>query len=345
MLVSTIAASLAKKISCQVLMSPRMSQYQIVCFFVCLFSFSVSYAQPGEPKSFSQQLSLTNDNDRYLFQGKDGYYTNGLAINYTRVKKNKKSNNKQVNDFEIGQKLYTPYSRKIYVPSQIDRPVTGYLYGKFTRSNFLKSNQLWQWGISVGTIGKASQGRALQNMFHKIINVNSDWWGWIWEYELKSEPGLNLHSRYAIGLLDEKSTLLQITPVTQATLGSNFTNISQGLLFQFGKLNLLSQSSYWNATVQHKELTQSNKTEVFFYYHPEIMYQLYNATVQGGMFRKDKGPITCSIEAFVVTHQLGALLSVNRYTLKIETTFRSKEASSQRFNQKYGSVHVAYRFS
>ncbi|MBD0280486.1 MAG: lipid A deacylase LpxR family protein [Flavisolibacter sp.] len=328
-------------------MSGYSFQKIIFGLIILLFLSFTSKGQHTGPKGFSQQLSIITENDRYLFQGKDGYYTNGLIINYSRVHRTKNTAIlKQVNQYEIGQKIFTPYSRKIYVVTQIDRPVTGYLYAKFSRSNFIAHNQLWQWGVSVGTIGKASLGEALQDAFHKMIHVNSDWWGWIWDYQLKSNVGINLHGQYARGLLNTNtSSFLQITPVTQATLGTSFTNVSQGLLLQVGKFNLLHQSAYWNASVQDKQVPQFVKPELFFYYYPEVLYQLYNATVQGGLFRKEKGPITSSIKPFVVMHQIGALFAQNRYTLRLGTTFQTKEARSQRYNHSYGSIHIGYRFN
>lgn len=312
-----------------------------------LFLSFFSQGQLKSSKAFSEQLTLITDNDRYLLQGKDRYYTNGLMFHYSRVVTPEKTSViKRVDQYELGQKLFTPFSRKIYVIEDIDRPVTGYLYAKYTRSNFIQNNQLWQWGASIGTIGEASLGQDMQNTFHKIINVNSDWWGWIWQHQLKSEPGFNLHARYARGLINNNNhSLFQITPVSHATLGTSFTNFSQGLLLQIGKFNQHLNSAYWNASVQDKQTSQSNQTELFFYYYPEAMYQVYNATVQGGMFRKDKGMLVSSIEPFVMTHQVGALFSMHRYTVRLEATFQTKEAKSQRFAHDYGTIAVSYRFN
>lgn len=319
---------------------------QVACLIVTLLLSISSKEQSISPKSFSKQLSVITDNDRYLMQGRDRYYTNGLMISYSMAHRSKNAAIlKQVNQYEIGQKIFTPYSRKIDNVSQIDRPVTGYLYGKFSQSRFIMHNQFWEWGVSIGTIGKASLGEAMQNSFHKIIDINSNRWGWIWDYQLKSEPGINLHGRYARGLLNGNNSFLQITPVTQATVGTSFTNLSQGLLVQIGKINLQHQGAWWNASVQDKQTTAPARSELFFYYHPEIKYQLYNATAQGGLFRRDKGPITSSVEPFVVMHQIGALFTLNRYTLKSELVLQSKETSSQRFTHNYGSIQFNYRFN
>lgn len=315
----------------------------MIISMLCFFSSQGQSVKKA--KSFSQQLTVATENDRYMLQGKDGYYTNGLIINYTRAHQSKRASIlKQLDQYEIGQKIFTAYSRHIYTPSEIDRPITGYLYARFTQNNFLHNNQLFQWGASVGVIGKASLGEALQKEFHRLIHIKNKWSAWVWEYQLKSEGGINLHGSYARGLLQNKKSFFQITPVTQATLGTIFTNISQGLLLQTGKINLLSQSSYWNASIQDKKATAAINPELFFYYYPELTYQVYNATVQGGLFREDKGPITSPVEPFILRHQLGALFALGRYTVKLEANFVTKEASSQRYGQRYGGIYGSYRF-
>jgi hypothetical protein len=205
-------------------------------------------------------------------------------------------------------------------------------------------NRFFQWGISLGTIGKAALGEQMQDGFHRLIDVDPSLWGWIWDYQVKTEPGVNLHGLYAKELIADKTTFFQLTPVTNLTLGTSFTNISEGLFFQFGKLKPVMESAYWNASVEEKGERNAKEFELFFYYLPQLKYQLYNATVQGGLFRKDKGPITSSVKPLVFTQQLGALCSLDRYTLRLGVVFESKEAASQRFNHTYASIQGCYRF-
>lgn len=320
-------------------------QFRFISILFLLLLFFSSEAQHPASRIYSKQLSITTENDYYLFQGKDAYYTNGIIINYSKIHHSKKSGFiKQTDQYEIGQKIFTAYSRKIYEASQIDRPIAGYLYAKFLRTGFMTHNRLFQWGVSLGTIGKAALGKQMQNGYHRLINVDPNLWGWIWDYQLKTEPGINLHGLYAKGLVYTPKSLFQLSPVTNVTLGTSFTNISEGLFFQFGKLKSPDQSAYWNASVEENPATPVKKTELFFYYYPEIKYQLYDATMQGGLFRKDKGPITSSVKPFVFTQQLGALYSFDRYTLRLGVVFVTKEASTQHFDHTYGSIQGSYRF-
>ena len=126
---------------------------------------------------------------------------------------------------------------------------------------------------------------------------------------------------------------------------TSFTNFSQGLFIQLGKFNQLHESAYWKASVQGKQAPGKSRPEFFLYYHPEVSYQVYNATVQGGLFRTDKGPIVSSVEPFMLVHQFGGMFTLKRYILKMEAILQSKEAESQLFDHNYGSIQVSYLFN
>jgi len=85
--------------------------------------------------------------------------------------------------------------------------------------------------------------------------------------------------------------------------------------------------------------------ELYFYYYPELTYQFYNATVQGGYFRKDKGPYISDLEDLVLAHQFGTAFAMSRCTVRLEVTIQSKESKSQRFTHDYGGIHLGYRFN
>lgn len=312
----------------------------------CTLLFSLLRLSPGYTqavaKPYTKQFSITTENDRYVFKGADGYYTNGLVLGYNRLSKPRGDGQKRINRFELGQQIYMPYDRKIYNPSQIDRPVSGYLFARFTRSMFKAPNRLWQWGVSADAIGDASLARGLQNTFHDLIGIDSRRWGWVWDYQVKSQLGFNVHGTHAAGLLNERTArTLQITPVTKATVGTSFVNISQSVVVQLGQLRSPDQSAFWEAALGGSA-DASKQMEWSLFYQPSLLYQVYNATTQGGLFRKDKGPITSAPEPVVFTHQAGALFSYDRYLLRFSASFQTKEARSQLYSQSFGSVQASY---
>src|SRR4051812_43999142 len=149
----------------------NMMKYRLAA--IMLFIFSVTgTAQKTKRQLFTKEIYGITDNDNYLLQKKDGYYTNGVFFTYTWLP-GKLSNRRKLTSVEIGQTIYTDRTRKIINRSQIDRPFTGYLYGKYKETFFGKGDDVLQWSVALGTIGKNSGGEWLQKHYHTIINIYS----------------------------------------------------------------------------------------------------------------------------------------------------------------------------
>lgn len=300
-----------------------------------------------DTSGFNKQISFSHDNDFFAFRGTDGYYTSGIFINYSTVKKtNKPGVIKTVYNFEIGQKIFTPGIREVFVITELDRPITGYLYGAFSLTKFKQKSKFLKLGVAAGTIGPAALGKQLLDAIHPLLKINAEFWDWMYDYQLKNQPGINVDGSYGFSVIRQSNPgLFQITPVCNATLGTTFTNIRQSVLLQFGRQNEMHQSGFWNARIESDGTSVPRyKKEVFLYYQPEFMYQVYNATVQGGLFIKDKGGITSKLQPFVLINKFGVMLASQRCSLGFHYTFQSKEAKSQENGHIFGGVQIQWRF-
>lgn len=294
-------------------------------------------------KSFASQFTFATDNDLYLGQGSDGYYTNGILLQFANAIRPRSANTRlRVQSFEAGQQLFTPESRKILLPEQIDRPITGFLYLRYDQSSYTE-RRIFQWGIRVGLVGKAALGKEMQNAVHKLIGVNANYWGWSWDYQLKNELGADLQLGYAFHLT-EPFKGLRLVSESNASLGTMFNQLTQSVVLQLGRYNSLPQSSYWKGGLS-REKTAQLPAELYLFYCPGITWQVYNATIQGGMFRKDKGPVTDEVRPFVFQFQLGALYSVRRYHFKVSVVMQGREARYQDSPHAWGSIGAGYRFN
>jgi hypothetical protein len=312
----------------------------------------ITAAQDPETVAFNQQLTFTCDNNFLLFNGEDGYYTSGLFVRYDRLR-NKPSPNvvKQVFSYELAQQIYTAHSRKILPnPTQqfpggldeIDRPIAGYLYAKASLSSVFKNNKLLVVGLSVGSIGNNSFGRESYAFWHRVIGVKEHW-NWVWDYQVEDSWGANVHVTFAAPLLS-KSKHFQITPISKATVGTSFTDFTQAVMLQYGKLLSIAGSSYWNTRLAASPNAESSLTELFVYYKPALSYQLYNATIEGGRFNETQQGIIAAPEPLVLAHEFGVRFSTSRYCLAYQLVLQSKEAKSQFRTHAYGSLVVACRF-
>jgi lipid A 3-O-deacylase len=292
--------------------------------------------------AYASEISLRSDNDNYLLDLKDGYYTNGLFIQYNYVAKN--TSKRKINSIEIGQQAFTSRNFKMNALGQYDRPFAGYLFGRFQQTTFSKKDDVLQIGIEAGAIGKVSAAEQVQSQYHKLISIYKTTG---WEYQVRSEVGLNVMLKWspAVSLSKNKSEKFSIKPVAEAMLGTTFTNASVGTIFQFGLFEKNAFSSLWNATVSRDNSNRKGTHELFFYFHPQFTIHAYNATVQGGLFRHDKGEFISDIYHTMYRHRIGFVYADARITTTLEADYLTKEAKTQQVQQRYASLRFAYRFN
>jgi lipid A 3-O-deacylase len=307
-----------------------------------LICFAVSAsAQKKLPALYKKEFRVITDNDAYLLKKKDGYYTNGIFLQYNWASKR---GVKEVNSIEIGQRMYTSRNRFMLSLAEYDRPFAGYLYGKFQRSFFDEKDNAFRYSISAGTIGRNSLAEALQTNYHRLISIYKTYG---WDVQVKNELALNASFTWSPVLFQPKTKtgLFAVKPVLTANLGNTFTNAEIGTLLQFGLFENNSNSALWNASVQSQNRVTKRNFEAFAFFHPQLITTAYNATVQGPLFREDKGVFTSDIHRLQYRHRLGFVVVRGRITAGGDFIFETKEAKTQKAFQRYGTLHMGYRFN
>ncbi len=297
----------------------------------------------------SHELKITSENDAYLWNMHDGYYTNGIFASFhylpTRLNSRLDSTSrltKITSTYEIGQLIYNPENVFLVTRQQIDRPYTGYLYASKGFSFFYRNNQVLNVSASLGFTGKNSYARQMQTLIHRTFNFIPPE-GWV--NQLNSEFSFNLRGEYMHGLLPQRQQRwLDVFASARAELGTPFTRASAGLLFQIGLFQKASESALFQARIRRNSSHQ--KPEIFFFFHPQLRYQWYNSTIQGGIFLSDKGPATGDITRFLYLHQLGVTAAFHRFTLSSTFAYTQREARlMQKKAEQYGGFSIAYRFN
>jgi hypothetical protein len=308
------------------------------------------YAQEDHNATFNQQFTFTSDNNFLLFNGDDGYYTSGVFLRYDRLR-SRSLRRKQIFSFELGQQLYTAHSRKILPNptsqfpgglSQIDRPVAGYLFAKTALSTVFNNNILLIVGVSAGSIGNHSYGREIYIFWHEAIGVKSHW-NWVWDHQLEDKLGANLHGTVALPVV-YTSNRFQLTPVTEITAGTSFTELTQAVVIQYGRLLRIHNSSFWQTRMQNNPDAEGTASELFLYLKPALTYQLYNATIEGGRFTSEQRGITDKPMSWVGSYTAGLCFAKARYSLAYQFTVQTREAKRQFHHQSHGSISMTYRF-
>jgi hypothetical protein len=309
-----------------------------------LFIISIISVSSVSAQIVKQELSFTTENDIYFYQ--DRYYTSGTFVNYRYATgAAKRINNpnliKTTTEIEFGHEIYTPYSAKAPDPALHDRPFTGYLYGAAAFNRFYKNESMLRFKAEAGIIGPLALGKEIQMGYHDLLNIYEPKG---WEYQLKSELGLNLSLDYQNMLLRSSNKMADVTLVSSALLGNTFSGANLGMLIRLGKMNYLFESISNNSLIS-LDPPEKKSWELFLYTIPRINYVAYDATIMGGLFLKDKGPITFDTEKFVYSQQIGISLSAKRWSANYNIVLKSREVKSKAKAHAYGSISLAYRFN
>lgn len=281
-------------------------------------------------------IEIISDNDSYTLTANDGYYTNGLKFVYG-WNSHKDTTNTTIHTLEIGQLMYNAKNGSYRRKEELDRPVTAFLYARYGEQHFTKSNNLLAWGINIGTIGPPALGRQMQQAIHSLFNMYTPE---EWDYQLKTEIGANADITWSpsLNLSDNQTPVFRLLPVASATFGNTFTGASLGPVFSLGKMGKNNQTIFWGSHLN------GYSNESFFYFYPEMVMSLYNATIQGGLFRSDKGPYTGKLNHLRYRQTIGWMHSGPIFNIGLGLVFDSRESKTQWHSQWYGHVQLGVSF-
>jgi lipid A 3-O-deacylase len=307
---------------------------------VCLLGTIGLFAQ-----THSQEFGIQTDNDSYLGQGSDRYYTNGIFFYYRKALKTTEGGNLQnkVLGIELGQKMFNPQSG--YVPSQeyVDRPFAAYTYLGGTLNLLYKNESNLKLSAQIGLVGPAAGGEPVQKLIHNTFGfytLNG------WQYQIRNDVELNLGAEY--NKLLARASWVDLSLASYASLGTGFTGAGVGPLVRLGNFNQLFNSISTQSTASASAQTGLlHKQEIFFYYKPQINAVAYDATIQGGLF-SSKGSDTLQVtrpkKSLVFSQQFGVAFSFNRFTFDIAAIFHTKEVTTMRKSHQWAAITGVYRF-
>jgi lipid A 3-O-deacylase len=296
---------------------------------------------------YLHDFRITSENDNYMLTFRDGYYTNGVFLNYSHPSKWRRGDKiaKIISGYKAGQMVFSSESFRNNRLDKIDRPPSGYLFVERSASFFYKKGHILNAAVAIGATGSSSLAHEVQAWYHEAMNLPRVRG---WDYQLNGEVTVNFSADYYYNILGVKNkrSNFELMGTGSLSLGNAFTNASAGAMVKFGNFEDPFHSAFYNArTGRGTGAALKRKAEIFVYYWPQLTYQFYNATVQGPLFEKEKGPIVSDIEPVVFIQHWGMFYSESRWTASFQITRKQREATSMRRNkEKFASLTLGYRF-
>lgn len=316
----------------------------IVSIILYFLGLGTTFAQ-----NRSAEAGFMSENDSFLGQGSDRYYTNGFFLYYRKaVDPSRFKNQKLANlvlGLEFGQKIFNAQSGAIPSAKYVDRPVAGYLYFSAYKNFLYKNETSIKLTGSLGIVGPASGGEVIQNFIHDTFgfySLNS------WPYQVQNDFQINLNAE--VTKLLARSGLADLSLTGYTSLGNGFTGAGFGPLIRLGNFNPLYNSVSTQSTASYShDLPLLHKREFFFYSKPAVHAVLYDATIQGSLFRShpvaNTEEVTLTKEPILWCNQLGLSYAGSRMIVNLGVTVESsdtKQATKDR--HQWGSVGMMYRF-
>jgi len=290
-----------------------------------LFILFLPIVVSGQTVYRDQELSIITDNDVYLLQNKDGYYSNGLILNYRfvprpgtfyRAKRN--DSIKYIINIELAHKFYTPYDIKLTDVRNFDRPYAGTLNASLGVTKFVAKDVAWSYGFDFGVVGKASGAEVFQTWYHNWANFPEPQG---WKYQVKNEMYLNLKGEFNKQFFLLPRTI-DIVTYSKSSLGTTRFNIDNGLDLRIGKLQSINQSAFKNSLIGKGSDNFVGHNYLFVGLGAE--YVIHNTLIQGSIW-SDKDPHTEESVNWVKHWRIGWAANSENTTFKMTYYHLSSE--------------------
>lgn len=202
----------------------------------------------SEGQSFG--IAIENDSENVGGPGSDQAYSNGIHFAYVYARnKVPKWAPKELRESEffkseladstanfgvsVNHQIYTPEDTLAFGLQSDDRPYVAWLNVSF--SVVLKNqNRSQSIELSVGTIGPAANGEAIQNSFHRWIGTEkAEGWG----NQLKDEPTVQINYQQRISFLEFRiptGAYFDLIPMFGGGLGNVIMGLHSGILARVG---------------------------------------------------------------------------------------------------------------
>ena len=278
--------------------------------------------------SYSQkQVNLDVDNDLYF--DRDFYYSSGIFLSYTSTKY--KEVNFFMDNFKLGQLIYTPSSRYETDPNKYDYPYSGYLFLEATRQLNISDYSSFTLGGNIGITGDASLAKGMQNLYHDmVLNLpNLEW-----KSQMPQELQINLMVKFFKGFNLQDN--INFTTEFYSRLGTYQIMAGMNIGLLIGELQWFSLSN--------NIINQSNNN-LSFYVGTSQEYYLHDYKLEGSLFNEN-AELTMLSNKYRNTIEVGFQKRFNKF--QVLTTFNSmsKDTDLQRtLRHPFLKISLSYQLN
>ncbi len=288
------------------------------------------------------EMGLVLDNDLYTSTVNDKYYTNGFELYYRYLNPIKKDNiAKKITEFRIAQYIYNPQTIRADNFFVNDRPFAGLLFAEAGIHQFYNNQSVLKLNGQIGFMGQNAFGEEVQERFHETFGYDEVEG---WRHQI--DDALLIQAEFFYGkklaTLNQKNTL-DVLAQAEIKVGTILNEITLGPVLRIGfkKLLPISESNLYDAALRYDKQYRET-SEFYFFISPKVNYQMYDATIQGGLFN-DNSPVTFPLIPFRFQGEAGFKYRKNNWNFHYTFNYTTQEADNiVNMGYYYGSIGVGY---
>lgn len=336
---------------------------KILFLFLILILISNSINAEDEAKEkidTSSLYGLQYENDTFLKNNKDHYYTSGLQLTALKneeppvwIKKitgwipfYQQDKTLDLVQYTVGHKIFTPDNIGVEDLQREDRPYAGYLYFSTSviahNSNSRNFDYREQFELTFGLVGPSAFGEELQTFGHELSNSPTPRG---WKNQLNDELIIGLNYSNISRKINPISSYIQlgINRQISAAIGNAYTYGSTGVMFRLGN-NLKRDLSPPNIHPSFSGLTyfsSSKYSNWYIFLGLEARLIFRNIFLDGNTFTDSHKVVKKPLVGEV---QYGFVYLFDDMRIAISTMTRSKEYTTQKGLTNYGVINFSFKY-
>lgn len=304
-----------------------------------------------ESPSQVRSISAGFDNDFFTSKNNDRFYTHGSFIAYETVDFSQKT--LYQNGLILSQKIFTPQDLE-KTPDEIgsdDRPYAGLLLLDAYQAKHTNAYSITH-ALTVGCLGPCAYSGDVQSSIHEWM-IGRDFEDTVipagWDSQIKNQMVLNYRYTHMIDY-DRRSWdsvlpfHLAIKPYGEISVGTLYDNALAGLRLEgtFSPKRAPSVFDPHSSLLKQKIFSRSWDHQLFL--DVKAGPRLYDATVQGNLFDRQKG-LSRELNPWLVHTSVGFQVRFDRYILHFAQNLQSPDLKSADWKANrhvYGSLRISY---
>ncbi|MFI2742954.1 lipid A-modifier LpxR family protein [Zhouia sp. PK063] len=273
----------------------------------------------------SQELrhlfSFQIDNDLFVPQDHDNYYTSGLFFHYKfNTDRFLFLKNNVVTQFSFGQQMFTPNQPKYSNTYQYDRPFAGWLSLKASGLK-VANNYAVSVAVELGFTGDYSFGKQLHRSFHETFHFEEVP---TWAGQIPTELMVNVSSSYQQKIFNWAYTTIN------TTLGTKDVFADGGITF------------IYNDNFKNYLKLPLSRNYISGFTTLKYRWVGYDALIEGSIWNNN-ATVTRKPEHHLFLVSTGANFQLKKWLVQFSYNYISKRTAYAKYHI-YGSLNICYLF-